>query len=164
MGAEAPTIVFIPVHCIPRRPLVPSVANWAKENGHVPVRYARSPSRRWSTLRSPMAGTQPSANAARRSETLPRACSPRPITTTRSGIWLGSPHQRRDEHRADLGVVRASSGWNFPRGSSTTCSAIGPKNSIGPNIAAKFWNISAAPSVGSNSAWATSHCFWLLIR
>src|SRR5208337_1105067 len=52
----------------------------------------------------------------------------------------------------------------LPRGSSTTCSAIGPKNSICPNIAARFWNISAAPSVWTNCTWAASYCFWLLIR
>src|SRR5271165_2676367 len=36
---------------LPRRPLVPSVANWANGNGHVLVRYARSPSRRVACLK-----------------------------------------------------------------------------------------------------------------
>ena len=46
-----------------------------------------------------------------------------------------------------LELLRASSCWNCPWGSSTTCSAIGPKNSICPNIAA--WSEhSAAPLCG----------------
>src|SRR5271157_4959952 len=72
MGTDAPTTVFMPVHCAPKKSLVPSVASWANENGPVRAKYARSPTRWLPTSRSPTASTRRSADAARPAATLSR--------------------------------------------------------------------------------------------
>src|SRR5208283_907296 len=78
MGTDAPTTVFMPVHCAPKKSLVPSVASWASENGPVRAKYARSPTRWLPTSRSPTASTRRSADAARPAATLSRMYCPRP--------------------------------------------------------------------------------------
>ena len=164
MGADAPTIVFIPVHLARSQegPLVRSVKLGNRKR--TCTREVRTVAfKAVAYLRIHL-----TANTARQRCTTfrntPRACSPKPITTTRSGIGVGSHHQRRDEHRADLGAAARRVLAGTVLGVRVPSSAFG-QNSMS-NIAARFWKISKSQksSVWTNCTWAASHCFWLLIR
>src|SRR3974377_128760 len=87
MGADGPPIVFIPVHCAPQKAPCPKCGKLGKRKRTCTREVRTVAFKAVAYLKITYGEYTAQCDAARRSETLPRACSPRPITTTKSGIW-----------------------------------------------------------------------------
>jgi len=164
MGADAPTIVFIPVHCAPQKAPCPKCGKLGKRKrtctrevrtvafkavAYLKITYGEYTAQCecCTTFRNTPEGVLPKAHYDNKV---------RDLVLDRI-IKDGMSIERILESLRREFLLELSSGFVYNV-------LLGPKNSICPNIAAWFWNISAAPSVWTNCTWAASHCFWLLIR